>query len=69
MPLAEGALRRAYPQEWQLYRRDPDGHRFVAGFEQKPDGEARAAALSGEGGSGMAGNLQALDAFIEGLRN
>jgi hypothetical protein len=26
-------------------------------------------ALSGEGGAGLAGNLRALDAFVEGLRN
>jgi hypothetical protein len=69
IPLAEGALRRAYPGPWQLYRRDPDGHRFVARFEQKPDGEARAEALAGEGGAGMAGNLHSLDSFLEGLRH
>ncbi|SBO42242.1 DUF1995 family protein [Cyanobium sp. NIES-981] len=69
IPLAEGALRRAYPEPWQFYRRDPDGHRFVADFEQKPDGEQRAAALAGEAGPGLAGNLQAIDAFLEGLRN
>jgi hypothetical protein len=69
IPLAEGALRRAYPEPWQLYRRDPDGHRFVADFEQKPDGEQRAAALAGEGGPGLAGKLRAIDALIEGLRH
>ncbi|MGC5198200.1 DUF1995 family protein, partial [Aphanothece microscopica] len=69
MPLAEGALRRAFPGPWQLYRRDADGHRLVGTFEQKPDGEQRAVALAGEAGGGMAGNLQALDSFLEGLRH
>ncbi|EDY39595.1 conserved hypothetical protein [Cyanobium sp. PCC 7001] len=69
IPLAEGALRRAFPAGWQLYRRDPDGHRFVADFEQKPDAEQRAAALAGEGGPGLAGNLQAIESLIEGLRH
>lgn len=66
IPLGEGALRRAYPGPWQLYRRDPDGHRFVADFEQKPDGEQRSEALAG---AGVAGGLQAIESFIEGLRN
>ena len=69
IPLGDGALRRAYPAPWQLYRRDPDGHRFVADFEQKPDGEQRTEALAGEGGAGMAGSLKALESFIEGLQN
>lgn len=69
IPLGDGALRRAYPASWQLYRRDPDGHRFVAEFEQKPDGEQRTEALAGEGGAGMAGSLKALESFIEGLQN
>ncbi len=69
IPLGDGALRRAYPAPWELYRRDPDGHRFVADFEQKPDGEQRTEALAGEGGAGMAGSLKALESFIEGLQN
>lgn len=69
IPLGDGALRRAYPAPWQLYRRDPDGHRFVADFEQKPDAEQRTEALAGEGGAGMAGSLKALETFIEGLQN
>ncbi len=69
IPLGDGALRRAYPAPWQLYRRDPDGHRFVADFEQKPDAEQRTEALAGEGGAGMAGSLKALESFIEGLQN
>ena len=68
-PVDGGALRRAHPGPWELYREDSDGFRFTAEFEQKPDGERQAAALAGEGGVGLGGNLKALDAFIEGLRN
>ena len=67
IPLGDGALRRAYPLPWQLYRLDPDGHRFVAEFEQKPDAEARVEAMAGANGAGLAGNLQAIESFIEGL--
>lgn len=68
-PLDGGALRRAHPAPWELYREDPDGFRLAASFEQKPDGELQAQALAGEGGVVLGGNLKALDAFIEGLRS
>ena len=68
IPTGEGALRRAYPLDWQLYRRDPDGYRFVKGFELKPDAEQMADALEGEGG-GVARGLKAVDRLIEGLQN
>ncbi|MCU0530019.1 MAG: DUF1995 family protein [Cyanobium sp. Prado107] len=68
-PLEGSALRRAYPGGWELYRQDADGFRLVAHFDQKPDAEAQAQALAGEGGVGVAGNLRSLDAFIEGLRS
>lgn len=67
VPQADSALRRAYPEPWQLFRLDPDGYRFVADFERRPDGEAQAAALGGE--PGLAGNLKALGDLIEGLQN
>ena len=66
-PLAEGVLRRSYPDQWQLYREDADGFRLAELFERKPDGEQIAEALAGEAGLGLAGNLRALDALIEGL--
>ena len=69
IPTADGALRRAYPDQWQLYRSDPDGYRAVASFEQKPDMEEQALALAGEAGLGLGANLRVIDAFIEGLRN
>lgn len=66
-PLDGSALRRAFPGLWQLYRQDPDGFRLAAQFEHKPDGEEQAEALAQAGG--LAGNLRAVDAFIEGLRS
>lgn len=66
IPTADGALRRAYPGAWELYRRDPDGYRAVTSFEQRPDAEQQAEALQ-TGGVGR--SLQAVDRFIEGLRN
>ena len=66
VPTADGALRRCHPGPWELYRRDPDGHRFVTSFEQKPDAEQQAAALDA---GGMGRSLQAVDRFIEGLRS
>ena len=68
-PLDGAALRFAYPGPWELYRQDPDGFRLAATFDQRPDLEMQMAALAGEAGAGLAGNLRALDAFVEGLRN
>jgi hypothetical protein len=67
--LAGGALRRACPGPWELYRQDADGYRLLASSELKPDNEAIAAALSGDGGTGLGGTLRAVDALLEGLRN
>ncbi|MFM7312561.1 MAG: DUF1995 family protein [Cyanobium sp.] len=66
IPTGDGALRRAYPDAWQLYRRDPDGYRHVSSFEQRPDAEEQANALQT---TGMGRSLQAVDRFIEGLRS
>lgn len=68
-PLDGSALRFAFPGPWELYRQDPDGFRLAATFEQRPDLEMQLAALAGEKGPGLAGNLRALDAFVEGLRS
>lgn len=69
LPLAGGALRKACPGPWELYRQDPDGYRLLATSDSKPDNEAIAGALSGDGGSGLGGTLRAVDALLEGLRN
>lgn len=68
VPLEGGALRHAVPGDWELYRQDPDGYRPIASFEQRPDGETIAAALSGEAPGGVGSTLRAVDALIEGLR-
>ena len=65
VPMAASALRRAFPEPWELYRLDADGFRLVASFEQKPDGEQQAEAL-GEGGA--AAGLRSLGQLIEGLQ-
>jgi hypothetical protein len=39
IPTADGALRHAYPADWQFYRRDPDGYRSLCSFSTKPDTE------------------------------
>jgi hypothetical protein len=65
IPRAGSALRRAFPEEWELYRLDPDGFRRVAGFPQKPDGEQLAEAL-GEGAA--AASLRSLGQLLEGLQ-
>ena len=69
IPTGDGALRRACPGAWELYRCDADGYRFVCDFEQKPDLEQQALAMAGEAGLGLGANLKVMDAFIEGLRN
>ncbi len=65
IPMASSALRRAFPDPWELYRLDPDGFRPVASFEQKPDGEQQAEAL---GEAGAAAGLRSLGQLIEGLQ-
>jgi hypothetical protein len=69
LPQNGSALRRAWPGEWELYRLDPDGYRFVASFERKPDGEQQELALSGGQSPGFGSNLKALGDLIEGLQN
>jgi hypothetical protein len=69
IPLDAGALRHAFPDPWQLYRRDPDGYRAVAEFDPRPDAEQIAEALAPGQGSSLAGGLQALDRFLGSLRS
>ncbi|MFM7360922.1 MAG: DUF1995 family protein [Cyanobium sp.] len=68
IPLESSALRRAFPHPWQLYRLDADGFRVVASFEQKPDAEQQAQALSGGAEPGLGENLRSLGQLIEGLQ-
>ena len=68
IPLADSALRRAYPAPWEFYRLDPDGYRLAATFERRPDSEQQAQAL-GATEPGLAGNLRSLGDLIEGLQH
>jgi len=68
LPDGESTVRRAHPGEWELYRLDPDGYRWVRSFERRPDGESRAEALAGEGGLGLGGQLRGLNDLLEGLQ-
>ncbi|MCP9850079.1 DUF1995 family protein [Cyanobium sp. Morenito 9A2] len=70
IPRDASALRRAFPEPWELYRQDPDGYRLASQFETKPDTETLEQALALEGqGVNVGAGLGALDRFIEGLRN
>ena len=69
LPQTSSALRRAWPDDWELYRLDADGYRWVGSFERKPDGEQQELALSGGQSPGLGGNLKALGDLIEGLQN
>ena len=70
-PIEAGALRRAYPDDWEVYREDADGFRLAGRLETRPDPEQLAQILAPEGPGGVAAgvgaNLRALDAFVEGL--
>ncbi len=67
-PLAGGALMRAYPEEWMLFRADADGYRYAAGFEERPDAEAIDAGFGVDPGS-LAQQLGSVERFLDGLSN
>ena len=67
-PFADGALRRAHPGEWELYRLDPDGFRLAGRFAQKPSAEEQAEVLSGEGEGGLGRQLKSLGDLIDNLQ-
>ena len=69
IPQAGSTLRFAHPGPWELYRLDADGYRLAASFEQRPDAEQQAEALSGGSAAGLGAGLRALDQLIEGLQN
>jgi len=51
IPTADGALSRQYPEDWQFYRRDPDGYRHVCSFSSRPDTEQQLLALEQSAGA------------------
>jgi hypothetical protein len=73
IPQAATALRRCHPDDWELYRLDPDGYRFAGRFDHRPDAEeqetALAAGVPGSTASGLAATLRSVDRLLEGLQN
>ena len=67
-PFADGALRRAYPGDWELYRLDPDGFRLAGTFLQKPSSEEQAETLAGEKPGGLKQQLRGLGDLIDNLQ-
>lgn len=68
-PLDGGALMRSFPDNWHLYRADPDGYRQISVFETRPDPETVAATLAGDDADGLRQQLGNVDRFLDGLRN
>ena len=68
IPLSGSALRRAHPLDWELFRLDPDGYRFAASFDHRPDGEERDGALQADGSGGFAMTLRSVDRLLDGLQ-
>jgi len=62
-PLSAAALRHAHPNDWQIYRLDPDGYRFVGAQETRPAPEELDELLSGAAAAG----LRSVDRFMREL--
>ncbi len=41
-PLSNGALMKCYPNDWSVFRLDPDGYRYIRDFKNKPSPETLA---------------------------
>lgn len=67
-PFANGALRRAFPGDWELYRLDPQGFRLAGAFPQKPSSEEQAETLAGESPGGIKQQLRGLGDLIDNLQ-
>ena len=68
-PLDAGALMRIHPDDWRVFRQDPDGYRLAGTLSSRPDSEDLAELLSTEGTQGIAAQLNTVDRFLDGLRN
>ena len=66
-PFLQGALMQEHQKQWELFRLDPDGYRWVQQFEARPDQEQIDEALTGSG-DGLKQKLGAMDRFIDDLR-
>ena len=62
-PLNAAALRHAHPNDWQIFRLDPDGYRLAGSQESKPAPEELDELLSGAGAAG----LRSVDRFMREL--
>ena len=60
---------RIHPDDWGVYRADPDGYRPVTSVETRPDPETINALLAGDEGQGLKQQLGNVDRFLDGLRN
>jgi hypothetical protein len=68
-PLEGGALMRCFPDDWHLYRLDPDGYRQLEVLPERPDPDITAALLAGEDPDSIKQQLSGVDRFLDGLRN
>ena len=68
-PLDAGALMRIHPDDWRVFRQDPDGYRLAGTLSSRPDSEDLAELLSTDGTQGIAAQLNTVDRFLDGLRN
>ena len=66
-PLEGGALMRVFPDEWALFRQDPDGYRWLSTSADRPDPESLSALLAGEDPDGLKQQLGNVDRFLDGL--
>jgi len=62
-PLNAAALRHAHPNDWQIFRLDPDGYRLAGSQESKPAPEELDEMLSGAAAAG----LRSVDRFMREL--
>ena len=62
-PLNAAALRHAHPNDWQIFRLDPDGYRLAGSQESKPAPEELDELLSGAAAAG----LRSVDRFMREL--
>ena len=68
-PLEGGALMRCFPDDWRLYRQDPDGFRQLDVLSERPDPDTTSALLAGEDPDSIKQQLSGVDRFLDGLRN
>ncbi|BBL85923.1 All3116 protein (chromatophore) [Paulinella micropora] len=65
--LKGGALQRRFPHDWEIYKRDVDGYRFLVSTPQKPDSEMLVRALRNDQIDSLGMKFQALDRYIQSL--